>query len=165
MKKLLLIAYYFPPVATSGTFRSLNFCRYLPYYGWTPQVLATTSESIWPRLPEDELLCGRLAATVQIDRVAHGNPFRVLNRAADCIRPMLRLVREASSSGPVLGHTAARNSHQSVINLVELLLVRVLNSPIHSVFGCGRLFGNWMLFVLRIGQMLCWPLANLGRRW
>jgi glycosyltransferase involved in cell wall biosynthesis len=88
-----------------------------------------------------------LAATVQIDRVAHGNPFRVLNRAADCIRPMLRLVREASSNGSVLGHTAARNSHQSVINLVELLLDRVLKFPDPQCF--------WLRPALRQLDVIC----------
>ena len=34
VKRELLIAYYFPPVAASGAMRPLGFCRNLPAYGW-----------------------------------------------------------------------------------------------------------------------------------
>lgn len=40
MKKLLLIAYHFPPQSeSSGYLRALKFCRYLPDFGWQPTVL------------------------------------------------------------------------------------------------------------------------------
>ena len=39
MSKVLFIAYLFPPIANSGTQRSLKFANYLPEFGWTPIVL------------------------------------------------------------------------------------------------------------------------------
>ena len=40
MKRVLFIAYHFPPQSgSSGLLRSLKFCRYLPESGWLPTVL------------------------------------------------------------------------------------------------------------------------------
>lgn len=38
-KTVLIVAYYYPPLAGIGTLRSLKLARYLPDYGWTPVVL------------------------------------------------------------------------------------------------------------------------------
>ena len=42
-KKVLMIAYYFPPLSGSGVFRSLKFAKYLRYYGWEPTVISASS--------------------------------------------------------------------------------------------------------------------------
>ncbi|MBE0585718.1 MAG: glycosyl transferase family 1, partial [Desulfofustis sp.] len=39
MKKVLVIAYYFPPLGGSGVQRVLKFVKYLPQFGWQPTVL------------------------------------------------------------------------------------------------------------------------------
>ncbi|MFQ5797364.1 MAG: glycosyltransferase [Bacteroidota bacterium] len=39
MKKVLIIAYYFPPMGLSGVQRTLKFAKYLPSYHWKPTVL------------------------------------------------------------------------------------------------------------------------------
>ena len=38
-KKILMIAYHFPPDAAVGGLRPLKFAKYLPHYGWEPYVL------------------------------------------------------------------------------------------------------------------------------
>ena len=43
MLKVLVIAYYFPPMGLSGVQRTLKFVKYLKNYNWEPTVL-TTSE-------------------------------------------------------------------------------------------------------------------------
>jgi len=40
MKTVLIIAYYFPPMGSSGVQRPLKFVKYLPDFGWKPIVLA-----------------------------------------------------------------------------------------------------------------------------
>ncbi len=47
MKKVLFIAYHFPPIASGGTFRSLKFVKYLPQFGWQPTVITTNSQQCW----------------------------------------------------------------------------------------------------------------------
>src|SRR6267378_7589392 len=39
MKKVLMICYYFPPIATSGVARSFEFSKLLPHFEWEPLVL------------------------------------------------------------------------------------------------------------------------------
>jgi glycosyltransferase involved in cell wall biosynthesis len=40
MRRVLLVAYYFPPVAGIGSIRAAGFARYLSEFGWEPTVLA-----------------------------------------------------------------------------------------------------------------------------
>ena len=47
MKKVLFIAYHFPPIAGGGTFRSLKFVKYLPQFGWLPTVLTVDTKLSW----------------------------------------------------------------------------------------------------------------------
>jgi hypothetical protein len=39
LKRVLLIAYLYPPIANSGTYRPLRFANQLPAFGWEPVVL------------------------------------------------------------------------------------------------------------------------------
>lgn len=39
-RRVLMICYYFPPLASSGTMRSAEFVKRLPAHGWTPVVLS-----------------------------------------------------------------------------------------------------------------------------
>lgn len=39
MRKVLVIAYYFPPLGGSGVQRILKFVKYLPQFGWQPTVV------------------------------------------------------------------------------------------------------------------------------
>ena len=43
MKKLLVIAYYFPPAGAVGVYRTLKFVKYLPQFGWEPVVLTVSN--------------------------------------------------------------------------------------------------------------------------
>jgi len=39
MKRALMVAYHFPPVAGVGVLRTLKFAKYLPRFGWEPIIL------------------------------------------------------------------------------------------------------------------------------
>lgn len=39
--RVLMAAYYFPPLSGSGVFRSIKFAKYLPQFGWQPTVIST----------------------------------------------------------------------------------------------------------------------------
>ena len=45
MKRVLMLAYYFPPSKAAGTFRTLRFVRDLPASGWQPSVLTVRPET------------------------------------------------------------------------------------------------------------------------
>jgi glycosyltransferase involved in cell wall biosynthesis len=99
MKKLLVVAYYFPPIAASGSMRPLGFCRYLDRYGWRPRVLATDPRSVYPPAGVDDSLCKRLPNGMQIDRVPHENPDRQLLQVRNRLRELLRGVRLSRTNG------------------------------------------------------------------
>ena len=93
MKKVLIVAYYFPPISASGSTRPLGFCRYLEQYGWEPRVLTTTPASVNPPQQVDMSLCNMLPLGLKIDTVPHPNPFQsiisVRNRIREQVHQML----------------------------------------------------------------------------
>ncbi|MGH8625188.1 MAG: glycosyltransferase [Gammaproteobacteria bacterium] len=55
MKRLLMIAYHFPPLAgSSGIQRTLRFARHLPQFGWEPMIL-TADPRAYERVSDDQL--------------------------------------------------------------------------------------------------------------
>jgi glycosyltransferase involved in cell wall biosynthesis len=67
MKKVLIVAYHFPPQAeSSGYLRSLKFCRYLPEEGWQPRVV-TVHPRAYERINPSQL--NEIPASVRVDRV------------------------------------------------------------------------------------------------
>ncbi|HKQ25262.1 MAG TPA: glycosyltransferase [Burkholderiales bacterium] len=66
MKRLLMIAYHFPPIAgSSGIQRTISFARHLPRFGWEPLVL-TVHPRAYPRVSDDQL--GDLPSSVVVER-------------------------------------------------------------------------------------------------
>ena len=66
MKRLLMIAFQFPPMTgTSGVQRTLRFARDLPLFGWQPLVL-TANPRAYERVSDD--LMGELAADTVVER-------------------------------------------------------------------------------------------------
>ena len=72
MKRLLYIAYFFPPLGGAGVQRSLKFARYLPDHGWHPTVL-TGAADYWLR---DDRMLRELDPSIEVHRVrAWGGRF------------------------------------------------------------------------------------------
>ena len=51
MKKVLVIAYHYPPVGGGGVFRTLKFTKYLPQFGFRPYVLTVKNSMYTPKDP------------------------------------------------------------------------------------------------------------------
>lgn len=100
VRRVLLIAYYFPPIAATGGMRPLNFCRQLPSYGWAPQVLATDHESVLPPHAMDRKLLDRVPFDVGVIRVPHPNPMGRLLGFRDRLK---QLVTQGRNSSPAQG--------------------------------------------------------------
>ena len=73
MKRILLIASLFPPIAATGVMRPLNFCRDLPSYGWLQRVEANDPHSVVPAQGCDRELAGNIPAEIEVVQVSHGN--------------------------------------------------------------------------------------------
>jgi glycosyltransferase involved in cell wall biosynthesis len=75
LKRLLLIAYYFPPLAGSGVFRSLRMSRYLPRHGWDVTVVAAAATA---RVPKDPDLAAEIPSSVTVERTGSIEPRNAL---------------------------------------------------------------------------------------
>ncbi|MCP4634634.1 MAG: glycosyltransferase family 4 protein [candidate division Zixibacteria bacterium] len=67
MRKVLCIAFYFPPLAGGGVRRPLKFVRYLPEHGWLPVVLTINPDNIKSYI-RDESLLSEIPEAVKICR-------------------------------------------------------------------------------------------------
>lgn len=75
-KKVLIVAYYFPPLGGAGVQRILKFVKYLPQFGWEPVVLSV-KDIDYPAL--DESLLKEIPASVEILRSGSFDPQRFLH--------------------------------------------------------------------------------------
>jgi glycosyltransferase involved in cell wall biosynthesis len=75
-RRVLVLAYFFPPLGGAGVQRSLKFVRYLPGHGWQPTVITTRSRA-YPA--HDESLLDEVPAGVRVVRVRE---IRLLPRVA-----------------------------------------------------------------------------------
>jgi len=73
MKKVLIIAYHFPPLGGGGVQRTLKFVKYLPSFGWQAVVLTTKNPDFDH---SDENLLDDLPAETIIERTFSLNLWR-----------------------------------------------------------------------------------------
>lgn len=65
MRRVLVVAFYFPPQGGAGVQRTLKFVKYLPEFGWQPVVLTVTGSGSTLR---DESLAREVPSTVSVHR-------------------------------------------------------------------------------------------------
>jgi glycosyltransferase involved in cell wall biosynthesis len=100
MRKVLVVAYYFPPMGLSGVQRTLKFVKYLPQHGWQPTVLTVAPGSYFARdasfLREIEPLQTRVLRTASIDptrffRKGSVSEAKVIKMPSEWIRKTLNV--------------------------------------------------------------------------
>ncbi|MFN3780611.1 MAG: glycosyltransferase [Candidatus Kapaibacteriota bacterium] len=74
MKKLLIVAYYFPPSGGPGVQRVLKYTKYLPEFGWQPIIL-TVENGTFPAL--DYSLLDEIPKNVTIVRTKIYEPYEL----------------------------------------------------------------------------------------
>jgi len=74
-KKVLIIAYYFPPMGMGGVQRVTKFVKYLPQFGWHPVVLTVKDVEY---LSQDPSLLHDIPKNVRIIRSGSLDPLRIL---------------------------------------------------------------------------------------
>jgi hypothetical protein len=78
----LCIAYAFPPINRSGTFRTLAFVRDLAAWGWNATVVTSEADDE----PIDESLRKRIPETTAVIRVPFSDPIRRVKRVWAALR-------------------------------------------------------------------------------
>lgn len=66
LKRVLVIAYHFPPLGTGGVGRALGWARHLQEFEWCPTVLASTPGPGWPG---DATLLNQIPESISVTRV------------------------------------------------------------------------------------------------
>lgn len=98
-RRILVLAYHYPPAGGVAAQRPAKFARYLPEFGWEPVVLARRPD---PAQPLDASLADAPPARA---RLGPWEPARLLALAPPGLRAALR--RGLFIPGPELGWTAA----------------------------------------------------------
>ena len=70
MKRVLVVAFFYPPLAGGGVHRVLSFTRHLPAHGWACTVVCGGEHDYWVR---DESLLAQVPAATEVLRVAGGS--------------------------------------------------------------------------------------------
>lgn len=78
MFKVLVIAYYFPPLGLSGVQRTLKFVKYMPSHGWQPTVITTGNIAYYAH---DKSLQNELdKLNIKVIRTSSFDPNAVLSK-------------------------------------------------------------------------------------
>jgi glycosyltransferase involved in cell wall biosynthesis len=109
MKRVLMVAYHFPPLTgSSGIQRTLRFVQHLPKFGWQPLVLSTTTGA-YERISHDldsEMPPGTVVRrAVALDSARHlslwgrhvaalARPDRWMSWRFDGVRQGMKMIRE-----------------------------------------------------------------------
>lgn len=85
-KRVLTVAYYYPPLATSGSMRPLAFSRHLDRGKWSPIVLTIDPDCRPPEVGLDPGLGAQVPADVHVIRVGHADPLKTLAHIRSALR-------------------------------------------------------------------------------
>lgn len=99
MFKVLVIAYYFPPLGLSGVQRTLKFVKYMPKYGWHPTVISTGDIAYFAH---DKSLQEELdKLNIKVVRTSSADPNSVLSKLGtvkmpnEKVRKLLSLISQS----------------------------------------------------------------------
>jgi len=101
-RRVLVLAYFFPPMAVSGAVRPAAFCAHLGRFGYTPHVLTTTVADAHPPVAEDTTLCRLLPSDLRVERVPYFHWRRdllALRRRLSRARPAAAVSAGATAPG------------------------------------------------------------------
>jgi glycosyltransferase involved in cell wall biosynthesis len=73
-RRVLILAYHFPPIGYSGTQRTTKFVRYLPRFGFEPVVVTGPGDPTSNGLPLDPTLAAELPEQLEVHRVRGPEP-------------------------------------------------------------------------------------------
>lgn len=99
-RKVLIIAYYFPPMGLSGVQRTAKFAKYLPKYGWHPTVLTVGPTGYYA--VDESLLKEVEQSGVRIIRTSSLDPNRLFKKKGVISMPSERWRRVLQFVGDAL---------------------------------------------------------------
>jgi glycosyltransferase involved in cell wall biosynthesis len=158
VKRVLMVAYHFPPIGGAGVQRTVKFARYLPELGYLPDVLTGHGSGVDESLGEDVTLAEELPSQTAIHRISEPEPRRASTNRARLER-WLRLesawrrwwVRGAIDAGATVERPDVIFATMSPFDSAE---VGAVLAKAHGVPWVADLRDPWAL-----DEMLVWPTA------
>jgi len=95
-RRVLMVAYLFPPLGGVGVVRTLKFVKYLPDAGWMPVVLAPKNPAYWLRDPGS---LREVPSGVEIVRSSLLEPTRVRRLLGGSFRAAVQPLRRNRGNG------------------------------------------------------------------
>jgi len=151
MQRVLFIAYFYPPLAVSGSLRTLSFSRCLPDFGWEPIVLTVNPETVYPAINYDLTLAADMPPSIKVNRVNDSNPIARLI----ALRNRLKRTRVMDQGPRFLEESPVRTEggkHTLVRSKLNSLQSALFEFPDHQKFwrsparGKGRtLIRDWQV--------------------
>ena len=86
-RRVLMLAYKFPPDSAIGALRVLKFAKYLPQFGWQPTVLTVKHRDVATR---DETLRDELPPDVEVIETESLEPQGLAHHLAQLLKPIFR---------------------------------------------------------------------------
>jgi glycosyltransferase involved in cell wall biosynthesis len=99
MKKVLIIAYYFPPMGMGGVQRAVKFVKYLPEFGWKPIVVTVKDVAYYAN--DNSLL--KEVESANIIRTESLDPLRLYKKTSKLKRQSIKKIsnQKFSFSGKI----------------------------------------------------------------
>lgn len=94
-RRVLMIAYYFPPSLEVGRMRTVKFCKFLPEFGWMPVVVAPC-----PGAGEDPTLLSEIPPATEVHRAGRGALLKRVLATGRRVRDVLRAARRHAGAAP-----------------------------------------------------------------
>ncbi len=139
--RVLVVAYYFPPLGLSGVQRTLKFVKYLPAFGWEPTVLTVEDRGYFAK---DEALLRELdGLPVSIIRTPSIDPLHFF-RHRDVVRmPSARahgIMRRLSQSMFIPDNKVGWKKHA-----VEAAMERLASHPADVIFATAPPYTDFLI--------------------
>ena len=144
-KKVLIIAYYFPPLGMGGVQRVSKFVKYLPSFGWEPVVLTVKDIDYFSH---DDSLLKELPGSTKIYRTGSLDPLRLIY----LIKKTLRIKTSAPK------RVALRNSKEGKTKRFFPIQKRGQNDTLFFSFSRSRRFSP----VLKFADLFLFPDNKIG---
>lgn len=135
MKRVLLIAYGFPPAGGAGVQRTAKFVRYLPQFGWLPTVLTAPASCHGVR---DDSHIDEVPEGVAVIRAAHFDPVARFTRMPVAAANGAGGVMENDAVGRATAGKALKRRLRAIAREGWLAVDKSLLIPDQAVLWCPR---------------------------
>lgn len=146
MKKVLMIAYYFPPCGESGVYRTLRFIKYLPQYQWQSIILTILEDQYESYNTLDPTLINQIPKEVEIYRTSTFNLLKTLIELRNRIKGIFLVHKDKEASLSSECRFISQETKPTIIKRIKDNISSFLSFPDKQI--------GWFPFAVLTGRRL-----------